>query len=110
MSAQIVTKRRTLAMGRLALAAIGISFFVLSGTTLGADLRTADPNAVATVLGGRHVTAYSTEPPAVKAKTNSAFVDGLYKELMDRAPPPCLSSDKLPATPRPAVRSFFFPP
>jgi hypothetical protein len=110
MSAQIVTKRRTLAMRRLALAAIGISFFVLPGTTLGADLRTADPNAVATAPVGRHATAHPTEPPAIKAKTNSVFVDGLYKELMDWTPPPCLSSDTRPATTRPTVRSFFFPP
>ena len=34
MSAQILGKRRTLAMRRLALAAIGVSYFVLSGTTL----------------------------------------------------------------------------
>jgi hypothetical protein len=56
-----------------------ISLFVLSGTTLGPDLRTADPNAVNTALGGRHAPAHPTEPPAINAKTNSAFVDGLWR-------------------------------
>ena len=92
MSAQILPKRRTPAMRRLALAVIGISFFVLSGTTLGGDLRTADPSTVATALGGRHATAHLTEPPAIKAKTTSAFVDGLYRELMEWTPPACLSA------------------
>jgi hypothetical protein len=92
MSAQILPKRRTPAMRRLTLAVIGISFFVLSGTTLGADLRTADPSTVATALGGRHATTHLTEPPAIKAKTTSAFVDGLYKELMEWTPPSCLSA------------------
>ena len=109
MSAQIVPKGRTLAMRRLALAANGISFFVSSGTTLGADLPTADPSTVAIALGGRHATAHPTEPPAIKAKTTSAFVDRLYKELMDWISPPCLSGDKQPTT-RPIVRSFVFPP
>ena len=92
MSAQILPKRRTPAMRRLTLAVIGISFFVLSGTTLGADLRTADPSTVATALGGRRATAHLTEPAAIKAKTTSAFVDGLYKELMEWTPPPCLAT------------------
>jgi hypothetical protein len=92
MSAQILGKRRTLAMGRLALAAIGVSFFVLSGTTLGADIGTANPSAVAAAPGGRHATAHPTEPPAINAKTTSAFLDGLYKELMEWTPPPCLSA------------------
>ena len=90
MSAQILGKRRTLAMRRLALAAIGISFFALSGTTLGADIGIADPSAVAVALGGRHATAHPTQPPATNAKTTSAFVDGLYKELMEWTSPPCL--------------------
>jgi hypothetical protein len=75
-------------MRRLALAAIGISFFVLSATTLGADLRAADPSAVATALAGRATPARPTDPPA----TNAEFVDGLYKELMEWTPPPCLSA------------------
>jgi hypothetical protein len=75
-------------MRRLALAAIGVSFFVLSGTTLGADLHTADSSVVAAALGGGHVMAHPTEPPATNAKTTSAFVDGLYKELMDWTPTP----------------------
>jgi hypothetical protein len=79
-------------MRRLALAAIGVSFFVLSGTTLGADLRIADSSAVADALGGRRVTAHPTEPPATNANTPSAFFDGLYKELMEWTPPPCLSA------------------
>jgi hypothetical protein len=91
MSAQILGKRRTLAMRRLALA-IGVSFFVLSGTTLGADIGTANPSAVAAAPGGRHATAHPTEPPAINAKTTSAFLDGLYKELMEWTPPPCLSA------------------
>src|SRR5882762_1986015 len=90
MSAQIIRKRRTLAMRRLALAAIGVSFFVLSGTTLGADTGIANPSAVAVALG--HATAHPTERPAINAKTTSAFVDELYKELMEWTPPPCLSA------------------
>ena len=92
MSAQILDKRRTLAMRRLDLAAIGISFFVLSGTTLGADIGIANPSAVAAALGGRHATAHPTEPPEINATTHSAFVGGLYKELMEWTPPPCLSA------------------
>ena len=92
MSAQILGKRRTLSMRRLALAAIGVSFFVLSGTTLAADIGIANPSAVAAALGGRHATAHPTEPPAINATTTSAFVDGLYKELMEWTPPPCLSA------------------
>jgi hypothetical protein len=93
MSAQIFPKRCTLALERLALAAIGISFFALSATTLGADLRSADPSAVAIAPGGCHATpAHPTVPPAINAETSSAFVDGLYKELMDWTLPPCLSA------------------
>jgi len=89
MSAQILRKRRTLAMRRLALAAIGVSYFVLSGTTFGADIGIANPSAVAAALGERHATAHPTEPPAINAKTRSAFVDGLYKESLDmRVPTP----------------------
>ena len=72
MSAQILRKRRTLAMRRLALAAIGVSYFVLSGTTFGADIGIANPSAVAAALGGRHATAHPTEPPPINAKTRSA--------------------------------------
>jgi len=72
MSAQILGKRRTLSMRRLALAAIGVSFFVLSGTTLAADIGIANPSAVAAALGGRHATAHPTEPPAINANTRSA--------------------------------------
>src|ERR1700719_3289275 len=93
MSAQILGKRRTLAMRRSALAAIGVSFFlVLSGATLGADIGIADPSAVAAAPGGRHATAHPTKPPEINATTHSAFVDGLYKELMEWTPPPCPSA------------------
>jgi hypothetical protein len=92
MSAQILGKGRTLAMRRLVLAAIGVSFFVLSGTTFGADVGIANPSAAAAALGGRHATVHPTEPPASNAKTTSTFVDGLYKELMEWTPPPCLSA------------------
>jgi hypothetical protein len=91
MSAQILRKRRTLAMRRLALAAIGVSFFVLSETTLGADVGIANQSAVAAAPSGRHATARPTEPPEINATTHSAFVDGLYKELMEWTSPPCLS-------------------
>ena len=92
MSAQILRKGRTLAMRRLVLAAIGVSFFVLSGTTFGADVGIANPSAAAAALGGRHATVHPTEPPASNAKTTSTFVDGLYKELMEWTPPSCLSA------------------
>src|ERR1700730_17318 len=92
MSAQILRKRRTVAMRRSALAAVGVSFFVLSGATLGADIGIANPSAVAAAPGGRHATAHPTEPPVSNAKTTSAFVDGLYKKLMEWTPPPCLSA------------------
>ena len=109
MNAQILPKRRTLPMRRLALAAIGISFFAWSVSTLGADLRSADPSAVAPAA--RHATpTYPTDPPAINAETSPAFVDGLYKELMGWTPPPCLLGEKRRATARPTVRSFVFPP
>ena len=92
MIAQILGKRRTLAMRRSALAAIGVSFLVLSGATLGADIGIADPSAVAAAPGGRHATAHPTKPPEINATTHSAFVDGLYKELMEWTPPPCPSA------------------
>jgi hypothetical protein len=110
MSTQILRKHRALAGSRLVLAAIGMNFFVLSGTTLGADIGTANPSAVAEALGGRYATAHPTEPSAINAKTHSAFVGGLYKELMEWSPPPCLLGDKRPTTTRPIVRSFVFPP
>jgi hypothetical protein len=52
MSPQILRKRRTLAMRRLALAAIGVSYFVWSGTPFGADIGIANPSAVAAALAG----------------------------------------------------------
>ena len=93
MTTQILAKRCGLAMRRLVLAAIGISFFGLSATTLGADLRAADPSTVATAPAGRHATlAHPTDPPAVNAKASPAFVDQLYNELMEWSPPRCLSA------------------
>ena|SRR5215471_19911073 len=93
MSAQILAERCTLAMRRMALAAIGISFLVLSATTFGADLRIADSSVVATAPAGHHATpAHPADPPAINAQTSQAFVDGLYKELLDWTPPPCLSA------------------
>jgi hypothetical protein len=100
MSAQILGKGRTLAMRRLVLAAIGVSFFVLSGTTFGADVGIANPSAAAAALGGRHATVHPTEPPASNAKTTSTFVDGLYKELRcvtAQLPPKNLGSPRQPA-------------
>jgi hypothetical protein len=94
MSAQILRKRRALAMRRLALAAIGVGFFGLPGATLGADIGIANPSPAAVAPGGRHATAHPTEPPAINAKTHSAFVDGLYKELMEWTTPPCLSATR----------------
>ena len=92
MSTQILAKHYTLAMRRSALAAIGISFFVLSATVLGADPRTADPSAVATAPAGRQVTPVGpTEAPPVNAKNSSEFVDRLYKELMEWTPTWCPS-------------------
>src|SRR5262249_33945158 len=85
MSAKILPKHCTLEMRRSALAAIGISFFVLSATTLGADLRTADPSAVAPAPTGGHATpAPPTDPLAINPKSSATFVDQLYKELMER--------------------------
>ena len=92
-----IKKAPAVAMRRRVLAAIGISFFAFTATTLAAEVRTAGQNAVATtstsVSAGRHATpAHPTDPPAINAKIPSAFVDGLYKELMEWTPPPCLSA------------------
>jgi PhoPQ-activated pathogenicity-related protein len=79
--------RRTVAMRRRVLAAIGISFFAFTATTLAAEVRTADQNAVAiaskSVPAGRHaIPAHPTEPLAINSKASAAVVDQLYKELM----------------------------
>src|ERR1700757_74527 len=87
MSPQIRPNRRTPAMRRLALAAIGIGFFVLSATTMGADLQTADLSAVATAPVERHATAHPSDPPAINAETTAAFVDGLYRRRLGRLRP-----------------------
>jgi hypothetical protein len=84
--------RRTVAMRRRVLAAIGISFFAFTAATLAAEVPTADQNAVATasksVPAGYHaISAHSTEPLAINSKASAAFVDQLYKELMEWNPP-----------------------
>ena len=88
MSTQMPPKRWLPSMGRLALAAIGISFFVASASTLGADRSTAAP-APAT----RHATsAHPADPPSSNGKTSATFVDQLYKELMEWTPAGCASA------------------
>jgi PhoPQ-activated pathogenicity-related protein len=84
--------RLTVAMRRRALAAIGISFFAFTAATLAAEAPTADQNAVATasksVPAGYHtIPAHPIEPLAINAKASAAFVDQLYKELMEWNPP-----------------------
>jgi hypothetical protein len=80
-------------MRRSALAALGISLFALCATTLGADLRTADPSAVAPAPTGRHATpARPTDPPAINDKNSAAFVDQFYEELIERTAPWCQSA------------------
>jgi|SRR6516162_10876960 hypothetical protein len=93
MSTQILPEGCTFAMRRSTLAAIGISLFALSATTLGADLRTADPSAVAPAPADRHPTpARPSDPPAINDRNSAVFVDQLYQELMKWNPPPCLSA------------------
>lgn len=75
-------------------AAIGISVFVLSATTFGADIRAADPSAAVTatnsIPAGRQPTpTQPTDPLTATPKTSAPFVDQLYKELMEWMPPPC---------------------
>jgi hypothetical protein len=84
--------RRTVAVRRRVLAAIGISLFAFTATTLAAEARTADQNAVATaskvVPAGRHaIPAHPTDPLAINSKASAAFVDQLYKELTEWNPP-----------------------
>ena len=84
--------RRTVAMRGRVLAAIGISFFAFTATTLAAEVRTADQNAVATasksVPAGRHaIPAHPPDPLAINSKASAAFVDQIYKELMEWNPP-----------------------
>jgi PhoPQ-activated pathogenicity-related protein len=92
--------RRTVAMRRRVLAAIGISFFAFTAATLAAEVPTADQNAVASasksVPAGYHaISAHPTEPLAINSKASAAFVDQLYKELMERNPPwpPSVTND-----------------
>ena len=107
MSTQSLPKSFAPTMRRLALAAIGTSFLVLSTTTFSADL----PNAVDTVPAGRYATpARPIDPPVVNARTSPTFVDRIYKELMDWTPPPCLLGDKRRLTTPPSVGTFVFQP
>ena len=83
--------RRTVAMRR-ALAAIGISFFAFTAAARADEGPTTDQNTVATALksmpAGYHaISAHSTEPLAINSKASAAFVDQLYKELMEWNPP-----------------------
>jgi hypothetical protein len=87
-----IKKAAAVAMRRRVLAAIGISFFAFTATTLAAEVRTADQNAVATasksVPAARHaLPAHPTDPLAINSKASAAFVDQLYKELMEWNPP-----------------------
>ncbi len=84
--------RLTVAMRRRVLAAIGIGFFSFTATTLAAEVRTADQNAVASasksVPAGRHaIPAHPTDPLEISSKASAALVDQLYKELMEWNPP-----------------------
>jgi hypothetical protein len=84
-------------MRRWVPAAIGISFFVLSATTFGADIRAADPSAAVTatksIPAGRPPTpTQPTDPLAANPKTSAPIVDQLYKELMEWMPPSCPSA------------------
>ena len=93
MTVQSVLNCCKLAMRRWVLAAIGISFLALPATTSGAELRTADPSAAATAPVGHHaIPAHPTDPSAVDPKASPAFVDQLYKELMEWTPPWCPST------------------
>jgi hypothetical protein len=87
-----IKKAAAVAVRRRVLAAIGITFFAFTATTLAAEVRTADQNAVATasksVPAGRHaIPAQPTDPLVIDSKASAAFVDQLYKELMAWNPP-----------------------
>jgi hypothetical protein len=97
MTIQIAGNRCTLPMRRSVLAAIGISFFALSATTFGADIRTADPSAAATATkslpaGRPPIPAQPADSLAANPKTPAPVVDQLYKELMEWMPPWCASA------------------
>jgi hypothetical protein len=87
-------------IGRCALAAIVISFFAFSTTTLGGDFGAAYPSAIAippkpVPAGRRPMPAHPINPPAVKpdrSATRTPIVDQLYEELMHWAPPGCSSA------------------
>ena len=92
-----IKKAPAVAMRRRVLAAIVISFFAFTPTTLAAEVRTADQNAVATasksVPAGRHaIPAQPTDPLAINSKVSTAVVHQLYKELMEWNPPWCPSA------------------
>jgi hypothetical protein len=93
MSTQMLPKRCSGSMRRLALAAVGISFLVASAATLGADLRTADRSTTAPAPAARRATpTHPTDPLSVNGETSPAFVDQLYKELMEWTPAGCAST------------------
>jgi hypothetical protein len=92
-----IKKAAAVAMRRRVLAAIGITYFAFTATTLAAEVRTADQNAVATasksVSAGRHaIPAHPTNPLAINSKASAALVDQLYQELMAWTPPWCPSA------------------
>jgi len=87
-----IKKAAAVAMRRRVLAAIGISFFAFTATTLAAEVRTADQNAVATAsksvpAGRRAIPAHRSDPLAINSKASAAVVDQLYKELTEWNPP-----------------------
>jgi hypothetical protein len=89
-----IKKAPAVAMRRRVLAAIVISFFAFTATTLAAEVRTADQNAVATAsksvpAGRQAIPAQPTDPLAINSKVSAAVVHQLYKELMEWNPPWC---------------------
>jgi hypothetical protein len=102
MPIQIFPNCRTLAIRLWVLAAIGISVVVLPATTFSADLRAADPGAVATALQSlpaerQPIPARRTDPLATSLESSSATVDQLYKELMEWTSPWCRSPTSDPS-------------
>lgn len=88
MTMQILPDRRTVAMRRRVLAAIGVTFFVFTATTFAAEVRSADQSAVATasksVPAERHaMPAHPTDPLPINSEASAEFVDQLYKELTE---------------------------
>jgi hypothetical protein len=104
MPIQIFPNCRTLAMRRWVLAVIGVSIFVLPAKTFSADLRSADPGAVATALQSlpaerQPIPTRRTDPLATSPENSSTTVDQLYKELMESTSPWCRSPTSDPSLP-----------